>query len=212
MRPDELQCVDQRLRQGGLSVVGAIQQGIMPNDPRLASVRLACRNDVGLESPSFDCTRAALPDERAICKNPELARLDRLVSAGYNYVRAARRAGGKQLGNAVAGRYRRLCGANVDCIREAQVSAIKVYRENGAPVELPTELVQQQSPPIYSVDGFALEATFFRALPITSIRVNQANNFSCLLSASVRRQRQHREGNLPRLTPSFTHKTVGSPM
>jgi TPR repeat protein len=162
VRPDELQCIDQRLGQVGLSIRAAIQQGMMPNDPRLASARLACRNDIGLTSPSFDCTRATLPDERSICSNPELARLDRLASVGYDFVRTSK---GEQMARRLAAqllRYRRLCGANVDCIREAQLNAIKVYRENGAPIELPTEPVQQQSPSIYSVDGFALGGNAFQ--------------------------------------------------
>ena len=53
VRTDELQCIDQRLRQGGFSIEGAIRQGIMPDDPRLASVRLDCRADVGLNEPDI---------------------------------------------------------------------------------------------------------------------------------------------------------------
>jgi TPR repeat protein/uncharacterized protein len=169
--PDELQCIDQRLRQDGFSVRGAIQQSIVPNDPRLASVRLACKTDVALASPSFDCPRATLPDERAICTNPELARLDTIEAAGYKYVRAAK---GEQVARNLGAqllRYRRACGANVDCIREAQLSAIKVYRENGAPLESSAELGQQPSPSIYSVDGFALGSNAIQGVAY--------NDYSC---------------------------------
>jgi TPR repeat protein/uncharacterized protein len=162
LRPDEVQCVDQRLRQGGSSIEVAIRQGIMPNDPRLMPVRRECRIDVAQTSPSFDCSRASLPDERTICSNPELARLDRIMVAGYNYVRIAKgEQAAKELGTQLL-RYRRLCGANVDCFREAQLRAIKVYHENGAPAELPIEPVQQQFASIYSVDGFALGSNAFR--------------------------------------------------
>jgi hypothetical protein len=68
-------------------------------------------------------------------------------------------------------RYRRSCLANVDCIREAQLRAIEVFRENGAPVELPTGLVQQRLPSIYSVDGFALGSNAFQS--------GRYNEYSC---------------------------------
>jgi TPR repeat protein len=154
LRPEELQCVDQRLRQNGQSIQGAIRQGITPDDPRVAGVRLACRTGVALTSPTFDCGRASLPDERTICTHPELAHLDTLVAAGYNYIRAVK---GEQTARALGLpvlRSRRLCDSSVDCIREIQLSAIRTYRENGAPIELPGE--QQNVPSIYSIDGFAV--------------------------------------------------------
>ena len=37
------------------------------------------------QSPSFDCNKARLPDEIAICRTPELAELDNVIAAAYAY-------------------------------------------------------------------------------------------------------------------------------
>lgn len=79
-------------------------------------------------TPSFDCSKAALPDEKAICRSPELAALDQLTTEGYRNLKAAR---GKEIANRVGRAFlkeRRLCGGDAACIREAQASAIAAYR------------------------------------------------------------------------------------
>ena len=48
-----------------------------------AAVLLGSAESLNAQSASFDCTKATAPDELAICANPELAGLDRLVAAGY---------------------------------------------------------------------------------------------------------------------------------
>jgi uncharacterized protein len=45
---------------------------------------------VTAQTPSFDCARARLPDEVAICQTQELARLDGIVAAAYSYLKSAR--------------------------------------------------------------------------------------------------------------------------
>ena len=40
------------------------------------------------QSPSFDCTKARLPDEIAICRTPELAELDDVIAAAYAYLKS----------------------------------------------------------------------------------------------------------------------------
>jgi len=42
---------------------------------------------LGQNGPSFDCSKATFADERSICGSPRLSQLDRLVVAGYEYVR-----------------------------------------------------------------------------------------------------------------------------
>ncbi len=88
----EVACVDQNLRQQGSSLQRAIQQGITPSDPRIAGSRAACRNQIAQQpmwqGPSFDCSKARMPDERAICSDAELSKLDNLVAGGYNYLRS----------------------------------------------------------------------------------------------------------------------------
>lgn len=85
-------------------------------------------------TPSFDCSRAAAPDEQVICGNPRLAKLDRLVAAGYQYVRA-------RYGNSEASQIaspslqsRHACGTSATCIEQNQLAAIKQYQNLGAPV------------------------------------------------------------------------------
>ena len=51
------------------------------------------------QSPSFDCTKARLPDEIAICRTPELAELDDVIAAAYAYLKSTRgRAYADQIG------------------------------------------------------------------------------------------------------------------
>ena len=42
------------------------------------------------QSPSFDCTKARLPDEIAICRTPELAEFDNTIAAAYAYLKTTR--------------------------------------------------------------------------------------------------------------------------
>jgi hypothetical protein len=40
------------------------------------------------QSPSFDCRKARLPDEFAICHSSQLIELDNLVAAGYVFLKS----------------------------------------------------------------------------------------------------------------------------
>ena len=40
------------------------------------------------QTPSFDCNKARYADEFAICRTPELAKLDNIVADGYGYLKA----------------------------------------------------------------------------------------------------------------------------
>jgi hypothetical protein len=42
------------------------------------------------QSPSFDCSKARLPDEFVICQTPQLAELDNLVASGYAFLKKTR--------------------------------------------------------------------------------------------------------------------------
>jgi uncharacterized protein len=96
--------------------------------------------------PSFDCSKAATADERAICASDTLAMLDRFVVAGFNAVRQAR-------GNAAAQGVarptlaaRHACGDDEGCIIRAQVAAIEGYGRLGAP--LSASVVRDGPPPV----------------------------------------------------------------
>jgi len=43
IRSDETSCIEQELRQRGASIGALIQNGIVPNDPRVATSRYECR-------------------------------------------------------------------------------------------------------------------------------------------------------------------------
>ena len=98
-------------------------------------------------TPSFDCSRATAPDERVICGNPRLSELDRLMAAGYEYIRAhyglseASRIGRPLLQS------RQACGAAEACIEQAQLAAIRQYQALGAPITAPGGTVAGPTPP-----------------------------------------------------------------
>lgn len=52
LSPAEMSCIDENLRQRGLSIGQAVQQGITPSDGRLAEVRRFCRSVVVQNPPS----------------------------------------------------------------------------------------------------------------------------------------------------------------
>jgi clan AA aspartic protease (TIGR02281 family) len=96
-------------------------------------------------APSFDCSKAATADEHAVCGNARLSELDRLVAAGYQYVR-------QQYGDAEAKRIgrpllqlRRSCLADEACIEEKQLFAIKQFQSLGAAL-ISITLPQTQNP------------------------------------------------------------------
>ena len=96
-------------------------------------------------APSFDCSKAATADERAICANARLSELDRLVAEGYQYVR-------QQYGDVEAKRIgrpllqlRHACTADEACIEQRQLFAIKQFQSLGASLGSITPLQSQNS-------------------------------------------------------------------
>jgi uncharacterized protein len=97
----------------------------------------------GAQSPSFDCNKARLPDEFAICRTPQLAELDNLVAAAYGYLKSRRgRPYADQIGIPFW-RLRQACQSDANCIRQRQIEAISAYQSAGAPVLLPHWVSQQ---------------------------------------------------------------------
>jgi hypothetical protein len=157
---NEVACVDLNLRQQGSNLQIAIQQGITPSDPRIAGARAICSSPVTQPSrlgPSFDCAKAKLPDERAICSDAELSQLDNLVVSGYNYVRSRY---GTKFADAVGvphWRARQACGSDVTCIKQRQMVAIKEYQAHGAPITSTVAVASNSGgKSIYVVDGLTL--------------------------------------------------------
>ena len=90
-----------------------------------------CANPATAQSPSFDCGKARLPDEIAICQTPELAELDNVVAAAYAYLKTTRgRAYADQIG-IPTWRLRQACQSEASCIRQRQIEAIRAYQAAG---------------------------------------------------------------------------------
>src|SRR5271157_932490 len=89
------------------------------------------------QNPSFDCNRAHLADEIAICRTPELAELDNIIAAAYTYLKSTRgRAYADEVGIPFW-RLRQACQYDTGCIRQVQVQAISAYQAAGAPSVMP---------------------------------------------------------------------------
>lgn len=75
--------------------------------------------------PSFDCSRASNADERTICANPYLSRIDVLMSTAY--ARFTPAYGNKRAIGAWLLRDRHACGSDEACIAAVQVNALETY-------------------------------------------------------------------------------------
>src|SRR5271165_31460 len=89
------------------------------------------------QSPSFDCNRAHLPDEIAICRTPELAELDNIIAAAYAYLKSTRGRGYADQVGIPFWRLRQACQYDTGCISQVQVQAINAYQAAGAPMVMP---------------------------------------------------------------------------
>ena len=89
------------------------------------------------QSPSFDCGKAHLPDEIAICRTPELAELDNIIAAAYAYLKSTRGRGYADQVGIPFWRLRQACQYDAGCIRQVQVQAINAYQAAGAPIVMP---------------------------------------------------------------------------
>jgi S1-C subfamily serine protease/uncharacterized protein len=104
------------------------------------------------QTPSFDCARARLPDEVAICQTQELARLDGVVAAAYSYLKSTRgRSFADQIGIPFW-RARQACQYDVDCIRARQMEEIAAFRAEGVPIS-PFDSSPSQQPFVSQYDA-----------------------------------------------------------
>ena len=88
-------------------------------------------------SPSFDCGKARFPDEITICRTPELAEFDNVITAAYAFLKSTRgRAYADQVGIPFW-RLRQACQYDPGCIRQVQIQAINAYHAAGAPISVP---------------------------------------------------------------------------
>lgn len=84
------------------------------------------------DAASFDCNRAQMPDEKAVCRNPGLSELDTQMAAlWYSYKRFPFLMGASGVRRDDAQQFladRRQCGANVACLRRVYQARIKALK------------------------------------------------------------------------------------
>jgi uncharacterized protein YecT (DUF1311 family) len=87
-------------------------------------------------TPSFNCSRAQTPDERAICDDNRLAELDRAVSKAYSQAKKQYAEDALSMAKETLAA-RQACWADKLCILDQQVSAIDGFVGLGAKVSVP---------------------------------------------------------------------------
>jgi uncharacterized protein len=139
-------------------------QGTRPkNRSMIALAGILAATPALAQSPSFDCSKAHLPDEIVICQTPQLEELDNLGAAGYALLRKTRgRAFADEIGIPIW-RQRQACHADANCIQQRQIEAIRTYQSLGAPVALPGWVNQQEpseaNPPLPDVGATIEDST-----------------------------------------------------
>ncbi|MBP0444822.1 hypothetical protein J8J14_08495 [Roseomonas sp. SSH11] len=122
----------------------------------LVPLLLACAvaASPGSRAASFDCTRAAAPDERAVCADPRLSELDDLLGAANRQARAEATPE-ETTGLTLVARGiladRRGCAMRRGCLLAVYAGGIESYRRFGSSVPLPawlsaTEMAEGAAP------------------------------------------------------------------
>ncbi len=98
-------------------------------------------------APSFDCSKASLPDEKAICSSVNLSELDVAISDGYKRLTA-------RLGRAVANnlhatflRQRHACKSDAACIAQVGSAEMPTFTLADRDFQAPTGLAAPVPPP-----------------------------------------------------------------
>lgn len=90
--------------------------------------------------PSFDCTRATLPDEIVICSDPQLSKLDRIAGEGFNFITQEM---GTDFSQSLAKpllKKRNQCAYDKNCIEKAIITQIEIFAAAGAPISTPNSI------------------------------------------------------------------------
>lgn len=95
----------------------------------LTSVLVAVTSTpIAVAGPSFDCSKAAAADERAICNSDKLSELDVLISKGFAATKSSL---GADMANKVHRPYMRLrhaCGDDALCILQGGLAELDQFR------------------------------------------------------------------------------------
>jgi uncharacterized protein len=84
----------------------------------------------GPSGPSFDCAKAALPAEKAICADAQLSAIDRLIADAYKSFEPAYGGDKKEIARGLVAD-RNACGADTVCIAAVLDNALETF---GGPV------------------------------------------------------------------------------
>jgi uncharacterized protein len=76
--------------------------------------------------PSFDCAKASEPDEKAICADPKLAAIDRLIADAYKNFQPEFAGDKRKIARALIAD-RHACGSDKACIVSAMNNALQTY-------------------------------------------------------------------------------------
>jgi hypothetical protein len=114
------------MRKASLTIIGGV-----------AAILLAGISSAEAAKPSYDCAKAQLADEIAVCGNERLAELDVILTFGFTYPKKHM---GKEATFKLARAFlkeRQACQDNMECIRSAYIAANLEYQKNGAPILVP---------------------------------------------------------------------------
>jgi uncharacterized protein len=107
-----------RLRMVGFAAALAIACLAAPMPTKLAVA--------GGTGPSFDCAKATLPDEKAICADPQLSAMDRLIADAYRNFEPAYGGDKKTIARGLVADRKR-CGSDTACIAAVLSNALDTY-------------------------------------------------------------------------------------
>ena len=88
-------------------------------------------------APSFDCSKAKRADEIAICGDPRLGELDRLIAGADDALRSSR---GRESADAISIRFwyqRGACQSDAPCVGKVQIEELEAFQAAGVSLDLP---------------------------------------------------------------------------
>jgi len=101
--------------------------------------------------PSFDCSKAAAADEKAICADPKLAAIDVVINDGYRRMVAKL---GRATANSIHAPYlrrRHACGSKAACIMETGKLELPIFKLADPSISIPADM--EANPPKQDYDA-----------------------------------------------------------
>ena len=92
----------------------------------VATLMLGASGLARADGPSFDCRKATLPTEKAICADPQMSAIDALVTKAYAGFEPAFGGDKRKIARGLVAD-RNACGTDAACIVSAQNNALQTY-------------------------------------------------------------------------------------